>query len=98
MRAMISDAMSIEGNDLQLLIKTADFAAKKHSFQRRKDPQKSPYINHPIGVANILAQEAGVTDISVLQISTHCSHTVISVYRSDLLNLYDDFFLIAAKQ
>ena len=39
------------------LIKAADFAAKKHRDQKRKDPEQTPYINHPIGVANILANE-----------------------------------------
>lgn len=34
---------------LSLVIKCADFAAKKHSRQRRKDPEETPYINHPIG-------------------------------------------------
>ena len=39
------------------VIKAADFAAKKHRDQRRKDPQQTPYINHPIGVAHILTSE-----------------------------------------
>ena len=37
---------------VKFLIKCADFAAVKHKDQRRKDPEKTPYINHPIG-ANI---------------------------------------------
>jgi (p)ppGpp synthase/HD superfamily hydrolase len=53
--------------DLAILLKTVDFAAKKHCSQRRKDPEQTPYINHPIGVANILSEEAGITDIHVLQ-------------------------------
>lgn len=31
------------------IIFTVDFAAQKHKNQRRKDPAKTPYINHPIG-------------------------------------------------
>lgn len=31
------------------IIFTVDFAAQKHKNQRRKDPEKTPYINHPIG-------------------------------------------------
>lgn len=27
-----------------------NFAAIKHKNQRRKDPDKTPYINHPIGM------------------------------------------------
>ena len=52
--------------DSQLLLKALDFAAIKHKNQRRKNPEKTPYINHPIGVANILSNEADITDIEVL--------------------------------
>lgn len=44
------------------------FAATKHKDQRRKDPEKTPYINHPIGVAYILLKEGGVYDTDVLQV------------------------------
>ncbi|XP_075774154.1 guanosine-3',5'-bis(diphosphate) 3'-pyrophosphohydrolase MESH1 [Pelodiscus sinensis] len=49
------------------LLEAADFAARKHKQQRRQDPEGTPYINHPIGVARILSREAGVTDVAVLQ-------------------------------
>lgn len=39
----------------------------KHSTQRRKDVDASPYINHPIAVASLLAVEAGVSDLTTLQ-------------------------------
>ncbi|KAM6119559.1 guanosine-3',5'-bis(diphosphate) 3'-pyrophosphohydrolase MESH1 [Pterocles gutturalis] len=55
------------GSEAAALLEAADFAAAKHKEQRRKDPEGTPYINHPIGVARILAQEASVTDIVVLQ-------------------------------
>ncbi|XP_064525484.1 guanosine-3',5'-bis(diphosphate) 3'-pyrophosphohydrolase MESH1 [Pseudopipra pipra] len=55
------------GSDVARLLEAADFAARKHKEQRRKDPEGTPFINHPIGVARILAHEAGVTDIVVLQ-------------------------------
>nr|XP_056721977.1 guanosine-3',5'-bis(diphosphate) 3'-pyrophosphohydrolase MESH1 [Euleptes europaea] len=57
----------MSASDAARLLDAADFAAHKHQAQRRKDPEGTPYINHPIGVARILAQEAGVTDITVLQ-------------------------------
>jgi guanosine-3',5'-bis(diphosphate) 3'-pyrophosphohydrolase len=38
------------------------FAANKHRDQRRKDAEASPYINHPIAVATVLAAEADVYD------------------------------------
>ncbi|XP_035769602.1 guanosine-3',5'-bis(diphosphate) 3'-pyrophosphohydrolase MESH1 isoform X2 [Neolamprologus brichardi] len=54
-------------SDAALLLETVQFAAEKHRNQRRKDPEGTPYINHPIGVARILSHEGGVTDIEVLQ-------------------------------
>lgn len=44
------------------LIQAIAFAADKHRDQRRKDAKASPYINHPIALANVLANEGGVTD------------------------------------
>lgn len=49
------------------LVKCFNFAAVKHRYQRRKDVEKTPYINHPIGVAYILTEEAGITDLATLQ-------------------------------
>jgi guanosine-3',5'-bis(diphosphate) 3'-pyrophosphohydrolase len=43
------------------------FAAEKHRDQRRKDVHASPYINHPIEVARILAEIGGVSDIDTLR-------------------------------
>jgi guanosine-3',5'-bis(diphosphate) 3'-pyrophosphohydrolase len=51
---------------LALLLKALAFAAHKHRDQRRKDAEASPYINHPIALAEVLAGEGGVTDIEVL--------------------------------
>ena len=53
------------------LIKAADFAAKKHKNQKRKDPEQTPYINHPIGVANILANEGLQLQNRFLEKETH---------------------------
>lgn len=49
-----------------VFIKAVAFAAEKHRNQRRKDADASPYINHPIALANVLANEAGVRDVAVL--------------------------------
>ena len=48
------------------LIKAIAFAADKHRNQRRKDADASPYINHPIALANVLSNEAGVDEEKVL--------------------------------
>ena len=55
-----------EDNDLKLLIKALAFAADKHRKQRRKNVEASPYINHPISLADILCNEAHVTDVNVI--------------------------------
>jgi guanosine-3',5'-bis(diphosphate) 3'-pyrophosphohydrolase len=51
---------------LPLILKALEFAALKHRDQRRKDALASPYINHPIALANVLTQEGGVSDPVVL--------------------------------
>ncbi|TVQ88481.1 MAG: bifunctional (p)ppGpp synthetase/guanosine-3',5'-bis(diphosphate) 3'-pyrophosphohydrolase [Chromatiaceae bacterium] len=57
--------MSVPAASAQL-IRALRFAAEKHRCQRRKDVHASPYINHPIAVLGILAEEAGVGDPEVL--------------------------------
>ena len=52
--------------NLPLVIRAAAFAAEKHRRQRRKDADASPYINHPIALANVLVNEATVEDTTVL--------------------------------
>ena len=58
--------MTIDESDLKLLLKALEFSAIKHRNQRRKDIDASPYINHPISLANILCNEAHVTDVQVI--------------------------------
>ena len=49
------------------LIDAIAFAAHKHRDQRRKNARASPYINHPIELARVLALEAGITDVDILR-------------------------------
>jgi (p)ppGpp synthase/HD superfamily hydrolase len=49
------------------LLTAIHFAADKHRDQRRKDEEASPYINHPIEVAEVLARVGGVKDLVTLQ-------------------------------
>ena len=49
-----------------VLLKALHFAADKHRDQRRKDPDASPYINHPIALANILWVSGGIDDPNVI--------------------------------
>jgi hypothetical protein len=41
-------------------VRALAFASHKHSKQRRKDVDASPYINHPIALVSILTVEAGI--------------------------------------
>lgn len=51
---------------LGLAMAAAAFAAMKHKDQRRKDASSSPYINHPLALANVLSNEGGVQDPVVI--------------------------------
>ena len=57
--------MSDERADVAILLKAIEFASRKHSTQRRKDEEASPYINHPIAVTHLLA-DIGITDLVTL--------------------------------
>ena len=48
------------------LLRALDFAAERHSAQRRKGPNGAPYVNHLIEVATLLVTEGGVDDVEVL--------------------------------
>ncbi len=48
------------------ILEAAYFAAKKHTNQRRKNIEDTPYINHPVEVAFLLASVGGITDDDIL--------------------------------
>ena len=52
--------MQTSPNPMAALIQAVAFAAVKLRNQRHKDAEASPYINHPIALANVLANEGGV--------------------------------------
>ena len=53
-------------DDVSLLLKAVKFSAEKHKTQRRKGAEGSPYINHPIDVAEMLWNAGSVRDIHVI--------------------------------
>lgn len=59
------DEPPMESN-LILILRAAAFAADRHRLQRRKDADASPYINHPLALADILAREGGIEDATVI--------------------------------
>ena len=48
------------------VIEAAYIAAVKHKTQRRKDIEETPYINHPLSLANVLTVECGIDDVEVI--------------------------------
>lgn len=62
----MAEIQTSDATGLVLLLKAASFAAQKHKNQRRKDVDASPYINHPLSLAHILASEGGVSNPTVL--------------------------------
>ncbi len=55
--------------DTALILKAIEFAAVRHRTQFRKGADKTPYINHPVQVANLLAGEGGEYDPVLLMAS-----------------------------
>jgi len=49
-----------------IVLRAAEFAARKHKEQRRKDVKATPYINHPIALAEVLHTDGGVDDPAVI--------------------------------
>jgi (p)ppGpp synthase/HD superfamily hydrolase len=53
-------------NDVVRVLKAAEFAASKHSKQRRKGEEAEPYLNHLIEVASLVAEATdGRPDVAI---------------------------------
>lgn len=82
--------------DTELLLKALEFAAVRHRTQLRKGLDRTPYINHPIEVANLLSNFAGEHDPVLLVAAVlHdvIEDTVNSVReRDDLIEQIGDVF------
>ncbi len=48
------------------LLQSVLFACTKHEDQRRKNSNATPYINHPVEVAEYLSRVGGVDDVEIL--------------------------------
>ncbi len=53
-------------DNIKQILRAASFAADKHKEQRRKGSDGQPYINHPLEVANILANIGHIGDAEIL--------------------------------
>jgi (p)ppGpp synthase/HD superfamily hydrolase len=58
--------MAIEETQISLLLSAIMFSADKHRNQRRRGADQTPYINHPIAVADILWRIGSVRDIETI--------------------------------
>lgn len=58
--------MTFDERDIDMILRAIKFSAEKHKDQRRKDAGASPYINHPIQVAELLWRVGGVRDTVVI--------------------------------
>jgi guanosine-3',5'-bis(diphosphate) 3'-pyrophosphohydrolase len=54
-------------NNMTLMLRAVSYAAWAHRDQRRKDKSSTPYINHPIGVAELIASVGLISDIDILR-------------------------------
>ncbi len=79
----------IDIQDLKLLVRAMEFAARKHSTQRRKDVEASPYINHPIALITVLCVEAGISDVNVL--AAAALHDTVEDTETTFAELKDEF-------
>jgi (p)ppGpp synthase/HD superfamily hydrolase len=71
------------------LLVALQFAAWKHSKQRRKDSDGTPYINHPIAVAEMLSRVGKVTDMVTLQAAI--LHDTLEDTQTSVQELDDQF-------
>mgnify|MGYP001827707582 FL=1 len=63
----MAERMNDNALTIPRLLEATLFAAEKHRHCRRKDVDATPYINHPITVAHLLADIGGIDDIEMVQ-------------------------------
>lgn len=76
-------------SDLAIVLKAADFSARKHQTHRRKGQAAEPYVNHPIEVAHLLAEATGDADPAL--VAAGLLHDVIEdadVSRAELAEIF----------
>jgi guanosine-3',5'-bis(diphosphate) 3'-pyrophosphohydrolase len=66
---MLATTMSLGEASLTKIFAALRFAAERHLPQRRKGDGRTPYINHPISVFELLWRVGGVRDPDVLAAS-----------------------------
>jgi len=64
--ATTAETATIPDDAIPSILRAAAFAAERHRDQRRKGKDASPYINHPLALARLLADECREQDPKVL--------------------------------
>lgn len=57
---------TFNAQEIKILCTAIEFVAEKHQFQTRKNPAKTPYISHLLGVAYNVMSLGGVRDPNVI--------------------------------
>src|SRR5512133_1524521 len=52
--------------ELQFFLGALKFASEKHILLKRKDVEQTPYIHHPIRVAELICRVGGIYDTAIL--------------------------------
>jgi guanosine-3',5'-bis(diphosphate) 3'-pyrophosphohydrolase len=65
----------MKNTELQFFLGALKFASEKHILLKRKDVERTPYIHHPIRVAELICRVGGVYDPVIL--SAALLHDVI---------------------
>ncbi|WP_346293451.1 HD domain-containing protein [Sphaerothrix gracilis] len=60
------DTPALSAQTVSSILQAAEFAARRHRDQRRKDPEQTPYINHPLALAQLLWCQAQIFDPVVI--------------------------------
>ncbi len=60
------ESKSLTESDVSMIRRAVSFAAEKHQSQFRKNDKKTPYIIHPIGVADHIMRIGDVYDVDVV--------------------------------
>ncbi|MFP4373087.1 MAG: HD domain-containing protein [Spirochaetaceae bacterium] len=74
---------------ISLVLRALEFAARRHTRQRRKGGHRAPYINHPIRVAYYLGTLAGIEDPRI--IAAALLHDTVEDTDATIEELRDEF-------
>jgi GTP diphosphokinase / guanosine-3',5'-bis(diphosphate) 3'-diphosphatase len=80
---------------LSIVLRALDYAARRHTRQRRKGGEKAPYINHPIRVAYYLGTLAGIDDPHILAAAV--LHDTVEDTEATIEELRNEFGAEVAK-